>query len=494
VSATDNCGGTVTVTVADAISNQTCANRYTITRTWTATDVCGNSSTSSQTITVDDQTPPVITGTPQNLTVSCASAVPQSSNTAVSATDNCGGTVTVTVDDAITNQSCANRYTITRTWTATDVCGNSSTSSQTITVNDQTPPVITGTPQNITVSCASAVPQSSNTAVSATDNCGGIVTVTVDDVISNQSCANRYTITRTWTATDVCGNSSTSSQTITVNDQTPPVISGTPQNLTVSCASAVPQSSNTAVSATDNCGGNVTVTVADAITNQTCANRYTITRTWTATDVCGNSSTSSQTITVNDTISPAFVETLPGDITVNCNSIPQPVVLTATDNCGQATVSFSETATPGGCLGSGGILRKWTARDTCGNTTIHIQNVIVQDTTKPVITGTPQNVTVSCASAVPQSSNTAVTATDNCTGTVTITVDDVISNQTCANRLTITRTWTATDACSNSSTSAQTITVNDQIPPVITGTPQDVTVSCASAVPQPSITAVKCDR
>ncbi|MCC6583237.1 MAG: hypothetical protein IT271_06010, partial [Chitinophagales bacterium] len=123
--------------------------------------------------------------------------------------------------------------------------------------------MITGTPQNVTYSCASDVPQASITSVTATDNCAGVVTVTVADVITNQTCANRYTITRTWTATGVCENSSTASQTIIVNDQTAPVITGTPQNATYSCAGDVPQSSITSVSATDNCAGVVTVTVAD---------------------------------------------------------------------------------------------------------------------------------------------------------------------------------------------------------------------------------------
>src|SRR5262249_25234084 len=38
--------------------------------------------------------------------------------------------------------------------------------------------------------------------------------------------------------------------------------------------------------------------VGDNISNQTAPNRYTITRTYQATDVCGNSSTCAQTITV----------------------------------------------------------------------------------------------------------------------------------------------------------------------------------------------------
>src|SRR6185436_19448512 len=167
----DNCSGTVTKTVADVITNQTCTNHYTITRTWTATDVCGNSSSTSQTITVNDNVAPVITGTPSAISYSCSSDVPAGSASSVSATDNCSGTVAITVTDAISNQTCTNRYTIIRTWTATDICGNSSSTAQTITVNDNTTPVISDTPAPVTYSCSSAVPAASISSVSATDNC-----------------------------------------------------------------------------------------------------------------------------------------------------------------------------------------------------------------------------------------------------------------------------------------------------------------------------------
>ena len=43
------------------------------------------------------------------------------------------------------------------------------------------------------------------------------------------------TVTRTWTATDCAGNSSTDSQTITIEDNTAPVISGVDESFTVEC-------------------------------------------------------------------------------------------------------------------------------------------------------------------------------------------------------------------------------------------------------------------
>mgnify|MGYP002683854980 CR=1 FL=1 len=78
--------------------------------------------------------------------------------------------------------------------------------------------------------------------------------------------------------------------------------------ITVSCAGAVPAPNIAAVTGvSDNCGGVVTVTfISDVISNQTCANRYTITRTYRATDVCGNFAECTQIITVNDVTPPSF--------------------------------------------------------------------------------------------------------------------------------------------------------------------------------------------
>src|SRR5262249_31323809 len=148
--------------------------------------------------------------------------------------------------DVITPGSCANRYSISRTYHATDVCGNSTSQSQIVTVDDETGPVIAAFPADKTVSCVGEGPAADNSLGNATDGCGGAVTITHDaDVISSQTCANRYVITRTYHATDVCGNTTSKSQKITVDDETAPTITGFPANTTVSCASGVPAADDT---------------------------------------------------------------------------------------------------------------------------------------------------------------------------------------------------------------------------------------------------------
>src|SRR5204862_5601648 len=132
------------------------------------------------------------------------------------------------------------------------------------------------------------------------------------------------------------GQTATCTQTITVNDTTAPTINTFPADTTVQCASAVPPADNSSVSATDNCGGTVTITHdADQITNQTCPNRYTITSTYHATDSCNNSSNRSQTITVNEANARAS-NTFPSHTTVSCASAaptPNDSSVSATHNC-----------------------------------------------------------------------------------------------------------------------------------------------------------------
>ena len=64
-----------------------------------------------------------------------------------------------------------------------------------------------------------------------------------------------------------------------------------------------------------------------------CANEYTVTRTFTATDACGNTATASQVITVEDNTAPVFAA-LPGSNNDRVSCYTSFATATATDACG----------------------------------------------------------------------------------------------------------------------------------------------------------------
>lgn len=134
VTTTGTCPGIVVTHMGDEISNQTCANRYTITRTYEATDACGNTATCTQTITVNDITPPTIT-CPPNQTVApttLTGAVVTYPTPAVS--DNCAGVGAAVRTAGPASGSLFPIGTTTITYQVTDACGNTATCSFSITV------------------------------------------------------------------------------------------------------------------------------------------------------------------------------------------------------------------------------------------------------------------------------------------------------------------------------------------------------------------------
>ncbi len=504
----DNCGGaTITTHVGDVITNQTCANRYDLTRAYRATDACGNITNCAQVITVFDNTPPLITCPGLTTPVQCATQVPAVNTALVVTSDNCGGTATVThVGDVITNQTCANRFTLTRTYRATDNCGNFADCAQVITVFDSTPPTVT-CPANATVQCASLAPINTALVVS-TDNCGGTATVThAGDVITNQTCANRYTLTRTYQAADACGNLATCTQVITVFDSTPPTVT-CPANATVQCASLIPVVNTTLVVASDNCGGTATVSlVGNVITNQTCANRYTLTRTYQAADACGNLATCAQVITVFDSTPPTV--TCPANATVQCAAQVPAInigLVTGSDNCGGAAIvtHFGDAISNQVCANQFVLTRTYRATDVCGNFANCTQVITVFDNVPPtlvfanpsIVPGSTIN--VQCYGQdptwnLPQFNAGSVIATDICAGVVNVTFSEALEDEgNCEEdgyinlyRL----TWTGTDVCGNSSSTFIFLALIDTIPPVIFGVPADISVNCDDIPALPTVYA-----
>jgi uncharacterized repeat protein (TIGR03806 family) len=81
-----------------------------------------------------------------------------------------------------------------------------------------------------------------------------------------------------------------------------------------------------------------------------------------------------------------------------------------------------------------------------------------EDTTAPVL-ACPGNVTIPCGSSTAPSATGRATATDNCDATPSVTFSDSVAGGPCPVPGTITRTWRATDACGNTATCQQVITL-----------------------------------
>ncbi|WP_160289454.1 HYR-like domain-containing protein [Psychroserpens mesophilus] len=467
LTASDTCG-IATVSFTESTASGSCSGDYTITRTWTATDECNNETIHIQTITVEDNGDPTFNEPlPASTTVECDN-IPTAET--LTASDTCG-IATVSFTESTASGSCSGDYTITRTWTATDECNNETIHIQTITVEDNGDPTFNEPlPASTTVECDN-IPTAET--LTASDTCG-IPTVSFTESTASGSCSGDYTITRTWTATDECNNETIHIQTITVEDNGDPTFNEPlPASTTVECDN-IPTAET--LTASDTCGI-ATVSFNESTTSGSCSGDYTITRTWTATDECNNETIHIQTITVEDNGDPTFNETLPASTTVECDAIPTAETLTASDTCGIATVSFTESTASGSCSGDYTIIRTWTATDECNNETIHIQTITVEDNGDPTFNEPlPASTTVECDN-IPTAET--LTASDTC-GMATVSFTESTALGSCAGDYTITRTWTATDECNNETVHIQTITVEDNGDPTFNE-------------PLPASTAVECD-
>ena len=262
-------------------------------------------------ISVTIRLAPTIT-CPGNITLNCTIDPTNIANTGGSATAiadvSCPGAVTITyVDGAqIANlPTCANNYQFTRTWKATDVCGNYSTCDQIITVTDTTAPTGTAPTGTTNINAcfidATTVPfgtpvfNATTAAAGFTDNCSGNVTANLTDTtVTGDNCS--WTATYTFKVADACGNELTG-QTIshTGGDTVGPELVGTIDTPITTCDIIPPVP---ALQFTDNCTGTI-VTPTPIVTTSSVVNGvYTITRTWTVTDACGNSKEFEQVINV----------------------------------------------------------------------------------------------------------------------------------------------------------------------------------------------------
>jgi hypothetical protein len=254
-------------------------------RTWTATDDCGNQSTCAQQITVRDSAPPALV-VPPNVVLNC-SADTSTNNTGTASVSNACLSLSITYSDTVSN-GCGGAKVITRLWTAIDFFGNTTNLTQTISVG--TAPTVTA-PPDLVLECPADTSTSSTGVATAQGSCSAVTGISYSDVVSN-ACGGSKTIARTWTATDACGNSASALQTITVQDTTPPILTvATTRSIASGQAWSFDQPA-----ASDGCSS-VTVTILSTVTNVVSSNTFVATRTWQATDACGNTSTAKQVVT-----------------------------------------------------------------------------------------------------------------------------------------------------------------------------------------------------
>ena len=460
VGASDNCS-TFYITQSDEIIEEGCNGL--IIRTYTATDACGNSTSISQTIDLFGLGEPEFTIFPENLVVECG-AWNDSSQPEIGYEDGCAQT-TLSFSDEIIAGSCGGTYTLIRTYTLTDDCDHVVSQQWTVEVVDTTEPQLFNIPaSNITLSCGDELP---NDNVFAIDNCEGITTVSLTAETFPSDCG--YTFVRTWSTIDGCGNSNAESQTIVYIDNLAPVFTFVPESgISESCDPSDIQLGDAL--AEDNCSG-VSVTFEDVTATEDCTT--TITRTYTAIDGCGNSSTASSSMSYTDTEAPIFTF-VSEDMTIETCNLDQIDFGFAEviDNCNEYTLTFEDVIQNEGC--STTATRTYTAMDACGNVSTASTTVILIDSQAPVFTFVPANATITCGVNIEIQD---AVATDNCSEAV-ITYTDVTFG--CANSFT--RTYTATDACGNTSTAQATFNIQDITGPSLVSGPESVTISCGETL------------
>jgi large repetitive protein len=465
--AEDNCGD-ATVTSSDEVLEGECANELTIIRTFTATDACGNTATAEQTISIVDTTAPVFADFEIEIEMPCDNIT----ETVVEATDNCSS-VEISYDDTPVSGGCAGR--IVRDWYAVDACGNESTIQQIITLIDNVAPELSGVPADETIECGNEIPAPAQ--VSAEDNCDDDLTVDYNEEFVPQDCG--YQLIRTWSVTDHCDNTNSASQTITVVDTTAPVIDAEDSEITISCDQEILIIVDTAY---DACDEDVDITNTYEVIPGECSNEYSEVFVFTATDDCGNSSDVTIIVHHEDNTAPEF-DSVPQDNELSCEEDLPTDMATATDNCGEAIVSFVDEILEGQCPNNYIVVRHWTATDACGNANTAETNYYIYDNTNPTIIGSVSDVEVECADEVP--AYPELTATDNC-GEATISInEEVLEEDECGNYFSVV-TITATDACFNQSSVSYTVSVYDQTAPELTGAPADLVLDCEDEVPAPA--------
>ncbi|WP_179376884.1 DUF6923 family protein [Winogradskyella wichelsiae] len=224
--------------------------------------------------------------------------------------DNACGLIEITAQNSIDQGTC--EQTITRTFTITsydDTNGNgvrdesettilnSEDCTQFIIVNDTIAPTFS-VPADITLECGDDVTDLTITGdvTDEADNCATNLDATYIDNAIDGTCPGESTISRLWSLSDECGNTTSFTQIITVEDNTPPtILTDFEDTINVFCDN-IPEVPSLVFE--DSCSNDIAVSFNETSTQTNNADSYSITRTWTVVDDCGNEAIYTQNVNV----------------------------------------------------------------------------------------------------------------------------------------------------------------------------------------------------
>ena len=339
--AVDESNGDVTFDVQAVMLGGGCAGTWY--RQWTATDECGNVSYAEQFIPVVDETAPEFLYFPEDVTLELddsgnADYAPEAVGWLPVASDNCANytsDLTPSFVDSEPMWLCGiegqGSYQIERTWTVVDICGNAHSETQVITFEDNTAPTLEGD-DDIDVACDAY--DESASYINASQDYGSFDFTWETNETAGGCVRACGPFARVYTATDACGNVETFIQFITLVDEVAPEFFFFPADVTVECGEEVfPEPV-----AFDNCTAAEDIVLVEDREEVpgSCPGAYSIVRTFTATDDCGNATTQVQTITVVDTTAPSW-SSFPEDVSFDCSDTRPLTLQPSTDAAARPT-------------------------------------------------------------------------------------------------------------------------------------------------------------
>ena len=458
------------IVIDSSAVNTNAVGQYTV--TYDVTDTAGNAAEQkTRTVRVIDTGKPIITLTGDNpQTIEFGEGYTELNATATDLVDDDTElTGKIVIDSSNVNTSALGTYMV--TYDVTDTAGNKAdTVTRTVTLTaaqiapDNIPPTIIA-PANVVAEATGPTTPVSVGQATATDLADPDPRITRSPETNDFAVGNHPI---TWKATDASGNEATDEQTITITDNTAPVITLTGANpQTIEFGEGYTELNATA---TDLVDGDLTgnIVIDSSAVNTNAVGQYTVT--YNVTDTAGNAAEQkTRTVRVIDNTKPIITLTGDNPQTIEFGEGYTELNATATDAVdGELTDNIVIDSSAVNTDRVGDYSVTYDVTDTAGNAAEQkTRTVRVIDTGKPVITLTGANPqTIHFGMAYTELNATATDAVDgDLTGNIVIDSSAVNINRVGD----YTVTYDVTDTAGNAAEQkTRTVRVIDNTKPIIT--------------------------